>query len=51
MDEEKRFTICYATEDGDTTNIWLYASDPDDAVEKLNQEYWDVDSVISVSEM
>lgn len=51
MDEEKRFTICYETQEGDTCNIWLYADSHEDATDKLHQEYWDVESVISVMEM
>jgi uncharacterized protein YabE (DUF348 family) len=45
----KKYHVVYRSKmDGDCCTVWTYASNEEDAVQIIEHEYWDVDSIIEV---
>lgn len=44
----KKFYIDYVDKGGDLCHVWVMASSKEDAKIQARQEYWDIDSIISV---
>ena len=49
--EMKQWKVVYETRDGDTTAVWTYANNEDQAIDEVQDEYWDIEEIISVQEM
>lgn len=43
-----KYYVDYLDEHGDLCHVWVNASDEYDAEMQVKNEYWDVDSIISV---
>lgn len=47
----KDYRITYVTNEGDSCKVWLSAESKEEAESEARQEYWDIEEIISVSEM
>ena len=47
----KSWKIYYRDKSGDTSKCWTEAETKEDAIHYVRSEYWDIDEIISCTEM
>lgn len=47
----KSWKIYYKDKFGDTSKCWTEANTREEAIAKIEREYWDIENIISCSEM
>lgn len=47
----KEYKICYKDKDGDISKVWVEAYTPKEAEKEAYSEYWDIEYIISVTEI
>ena len=47
----KSWKIYYRDKSGDTSKCWTEAETKEDAIDYVRSEYWDIDKIISCTEM
>lgn len=42
----KKWKVTYRDEDGDISSVWCEAPSKQDAINYVEEEYWDIDSIV-----
>lgn len=45
----KKWKVSYMDKSDDLTNVWVYADTVNDAIQEVENEYWDVKEIIDVT--
>jgi hypothetical protein len=54
LTDNQKWRVRYSYKDGDeddTTSVWVYGRNQDEAIENAKDEYWDIEEIISVEKM
>lgn len=43
-----KYYIDYIDKDGDLCHVWVTATSEEEAINQVEQEYWDIENIISI---
>jgi len=47
----KKYLIRYLDKEGDSTKVWVEADNVEQAKQEVKREYWDIETIVSVTIM
>ena len=47
----KKYSVRYLDKEGDSTKVWVEADSIEQAKQEVKREYWDIETIISVTPM